>query len=368
MKIRTINSNDLTRLKYFVSLERKLLSHHKNYISPIDEDVIGLLTKKSHLYTDVEFKLFIVSKNNEDVGRCAAIINSKYQRDKNESVGSIGFFAAAPNCNDEIKQLLQEAENWLQQEGVKRIIAPWDGVNAADSLYFPSHESPMFPIPWHPDYYFEYLRNSGYKIKCERFDFEIDFSSEKYKSAKEKYINPNGFTVRTIYKNCWDRDIEIIRKLFNETFKNEWESYIYTSDEFSELFESSKSLVDANHILIAEERNIPIGFCFGITDLTPIFRSFNGVLESKEIEKLIAEVGNYKRAAAFGIGVLPTYKGKGVSKSLLVKLYDSFEKHGLKKGSYFLVNDYNIASRKLAESFGGNGRIMSRCLDKILVE
>lgn len=364
MKVRSINKNNEAELKKFVSLERELLSHHTNYISAIDEDVIGLFTGKSNLYQDVDFNLFVVSNENKDVGRCAAIINKKYQRDKEESVGSIGFFAGATNCKEEIQLMIQEAEDWLKKRDVKRIIAPWDGVNAADSLYAQTFESPMFPIPWHPDYYLEYFIGNGYTVKHERLLFEVDFSSEKFKAAKEKYLDPTEFTIRTIDLDFWDRDIDTVRKLFNETFKNEWESYIYTTEEFAEMFEPLRHIADPKHILIAEDKGMPIAFCFALVDLTPVFRTFNGVFEPIHVEKLMTAAKNYNRAGAYGIGVLPGYTGKGVSKSLLVNLYDSYEKYGLKSGLYFLVNDYNIASRRLAESIGGTGQVVSKCLDK----
>jgi hypothetical protein len=37
---------------------------------------------------------------------------------------------------------------------------------------------------------------------------------------------------------------------------------------------------------------------------------------------------------------------------------------GLSRSSYYLVNDHNVASRRLAESFGGQGRVLYHCFDK----
>jgi hypothetical protein len=37
---------------------------------------------------------------------------------------------------------------------------------------------------------------------------------------------------------------------------------------------------------------------------------------------------------------------------------------GFKESSYYVVNDSNVQSRGLAESLGGQGRILFHCFDK----
>jgi non-ribosomal peptide synthetase component E (peptide arylation enzyme) len=69
---------------------------------------------------ELEFGLFVVSKSGEDVGRCAAIINKKFQAEKQVGVGFIGFFAAAEGCGQEVAEMIEQAEHWLN-ERVKEI-------------------------------------------------------------------------------------------------------------------------------------------------------------------------------------------------------------------------------------------------------
>lgn len=364
ISIHELDIRNKKELNRFVRLERKVLSHYTNYVSPTDKDLINLFTGKTKLFEQVEFALFIATKGGVDMGRCAAIINRKYQRDKNEQVGSIGFFAAKQNSPQEIKCLLKEAESWLLNKNITRIIAPWDGVNGADSLNVFNSELPIFPIPWHPEYYLDYFKDNGYQLKFQRLNYEISFATKIYQQAKKKYLHSHIHTIRTVSKKNWDADIEIIRQLFNITFKEEWECYEYSKEEFAEMFEPFKIIADPEYILIAEEDGRPIGFCFGMIDLSPLFRSFNGKLGPLQILKLLFGSKKYNRAGILGIGVLPDYRGKGVSKSLAIQMYDSYERRGLSKGSYYLVNDYNLGSRGFAESLGGKAKVLSCCLDK----
>ena len=47
-------------------------------------------------------------------------------------------------------------------------------------------------------------------------------------------------------------------------------------------------------------------------------------------------------------------------------MYRRYEELGLSGALYYPVNDHNLASRRLAESFGGRGRVLYHAYDKPL--
>lgn len=364
--VRTVSAANSSDLKYFVRLERELLQANPLYVAEMEADVIKLLSKKSSLYEDADFALFIASKAGKDIARCADIINKKYQEDKKEAVGSIGFFAAAPDCDTEVNEMLQQAEQWLKERGVTRIIAFWNGVSPAGFLNVLPEESPIFPISWHPAYYKNYIEHLDYQLKYQSWCHEVDFNSDKYKTVKAKYEDLKGITIRPMSNKNWKQDLETMRLLFNETFKNEWECYAYSNPDFHELFDPMKPLLHANPMLLAEANGQAIGFCFGMPDYTPLFRTFKGKMGLFQVFKFLTQAKKYQRAGLLGIGVLPEYQGKGVSKALAMTLYGWQEALGLEKSFYYLVNEENITSRKFAESIGGTGRVVCQSFDKMV--
>jgi L-amino acid N-acyltransferase YncA len=54
--------------------------------------------------------------------------------------------------------------------------------------------------------------------------------------------------------------------------------------------------------------------------------------------------------------VLDSQRGKHIGQTLAATLYRYYEERGLKSAFYYPVNEDNLASRRLAESFGGRGR------------
>ncbi len=101
--IKEISTTDKVALKNFISLERQFVGSNPLFVSEIDEDVINRLSGRSSIFSDMEHTLFVASNGSQDVARCAALINHRYQKDNTEAVGFIGYFAAGyllstPQC------------------------------------------------------------------------------------------------------------------------------------------------------------------------------------------------------------------------------------------------------------------------------
>lgn len=372
MKTGNITSIDLSiksELNRFLTLERTLMSKYPLFVSELDVDVKKLITKKLEISKNMDFGLFVVSKSGVDVGRCAAIISRTYQEQKLPNSGFIGFFAAADNCEAEITELIHHAEMWLKDRGVTKVIAPSNGgaPNAMGFLVSGYEEDPMFPFQWSPPYYNQYIESLNYKPTYPLWYYNVDFSSAVYKSAKEKYKNYNGASIRSFTKKTWDRDIETMVHLLNETFINEWEFAKISLTAMKEFMGPMKDAIALEQFLIAEVDGEPAGFCFAVPDLTPLFRTFNGKIGLKALFKLLTgATKKFNRAGILGIGVTDKHKGKGLAKAIAIKIYGYHESLGLKSSLYFPVNESNMASRKFAESIGGTGRLMYQVYDKEL--
>jgi hypothetical protein len=366
--VTTIDPSNKSALKRFISLERKLMKDYPYYISEIDDDVAKMLTRKTLMSKEMEFGLFIVSKSGEDVGRCAAIINKKFQAQKQADAGFIGFFAATEGCEQEVAEMIRQAEQWLKERGVTKVIAPANGgaPNSMGIMVTGFEEDPMFPFPWTPPYYREYIESMNYQPTYPLWYYEVDFSSEKYKTTKKRYANYDAAVIRPVSKKNWDKDLETVTDMLNETFLHEWEFTKMSHEEIKEFFGPMKSILAPQQILIAEVDGKPAGFCIAMPDLTRLFRTFNGSIGFVAIFKLLTRANKFQRAGILGIGVTNEHKGKGLSKAIAMKLYGYHEALGLKSSLYFPVNESNLVSRGFAESIGGKGRLMYQVYDKVL--
>lgn len=361
-----ISTSDRGAVKSFVALERKLVDSNPRFVSDIDSDVIKRLSGRSAFFSEMEHTLFVASNGKQNVARCAALINRRYQKAKSQAVGFIGHFAASSDSRAQVQAMFEQAEAWLKERGVTRVIAPYNGaaVLGAGLLTTAFDEEPMFPFIWQPPYYTDYLVDSGYEPTYPLWYYTIDFTSDKYRAAMHRATENNAALVRPVSKKRWNQDLETVRQVFNETFKEEWEFHPFTSEELHEFFDPMKPVLDTRQMLIAEVEGKPAGFCLGFPDWNPLFRSFKGKFGPLQIIKLMFRAGRYRRAGLLGIGVLPDHRGTGIAQALAITLYRRYEERGLKEAFYYPVNEVNMSSRRFAESMGGTGRVMYHCYDK----
>jgi GNAT superfamily N-acetyltransferase len=367
--VREITASDKAAVTRFVCLERQFVGSNALFYSESDADIVKALSGRSSFFTEMEHALFVASDNGVDRARCAALINRRYQKAKNEAVGAIGYFAASPDSLAQVRSMLERAEAWLRGRGVTRIVAPFNGaaILGAGVRTEAFDQAPMFPFAWHPPYYSDYLKNAGYTPTYPLWYYTIDFASDAYR-AMTRRVDAGGrsFTIRPIDKKKWNEDLEIFRKLFNETFRDEWEFHPMRSDELHEFFDPMKSILDPRQMLIGEVGGVPVGWCLGMPDWSPLFRSFKGKVGPLQILRLIFRSGHYQRGGLLGIGVRQEYRSTGLAQALAVALYRRYEERGLREALYYPVNEANVRSRKFAESMGGHGRILYHGYDKSL--
>jgi GNAT superfamily N-acetyltransferase len=353
MPVREIDPNDRRERRRFVALEGRLLGTEPLYVPEIASDVDKHLRGRSPFYEEMEHTLFVAS-NGRDVARCAAFVNRRWQRDKDERAGFIGYFAAAPEAGAAVGEMLATAEHWLAERGADRAIAPYNGATFHGLGRQPPHHAAM-------------LERAGYRPTYPFWIFEIDFS-ERYRLVSGRALDEARCEVRPLDKKRWNPELELLRSVFNETFRNEWEFHAMTNEEFHEFFDQMKPVLDPTQFLLAEVDGEVAGFCFGLPDWTPLFRSFKGKMGPLQIVRLLLRAKRYDRAGLIAIGVRDSHRGKHIGQTLAATLYRRYEQLGLTGALYYPVNDHNLASRRFAEAFGGRGRILYTCFDKPLSE
>ena len=366
--IHEISSADTQAINRFVSLERKLLGGYPLYVSNFETEVVRHLSGKSPATVEMNISMFIASDGNRDVARCAALINPKYQEAKNEMVGFIGYFAAAPGCELSVGAMLEHAEVWLKDRGIKRIIAPFNGspLLGYGLLTAAYDEEPVLYFGWNPPYYPAYLNMAGYYPKYPMLVYTSVFNSEKYRAAKELAAAKHDFQIRPINKKQWRSELEIFRKMINENFTEEWLWYPVTQDEFLDSFEAMKPMIDPRQMVIAEIQGKPAGVVIGYPNWNPLVRSFHGKAGNIQKLQFLLRGGHYETAGTAIAAVRSEYRGRGIGPALKLAVYQRYEELGLKKAYGYTVDEDNLASRKMNEAAGGVPRLLYHAYDKII--
>jgi ribosomal protein S18 acetylase RimI-like enzyme len=358
---------DKRERKRFIALERGLVGGDPLFVAEIDADLQKRLGGRSAFWQETEHTLLVAS-NGHDVARCAPMINRRWQRGGREDVGFIGYFAAAPGAETAVADLLAAAERWLAERDVTRVVAPFSGdaFHGFGTQVAAFDEPPMFPLLWQPPHYPALFEAAGYEPTYPFWVYEIDFACDRYRTTSRLALDDARCTVRPFDKKRWDDELETVRRLQNETFRDEWEFHAMTRDEYGEFFGAIKPILDERQLLIANVDGEPVGFCWGVPDLTALFRSFNGRMGPVQIGRLLLRAKRFNRAGLIMVGVVDAQCGKHIGQTLAATLYRYYEQRGLNSAVYYVVNEHNLASRRLAESLGGRGRNLYTAYEKRL--
>jgi GNAT superfamily N-acetyltransferase len=365
VQIREIAPDDAAERRRFIRLERELHGAEARFISTIDADEDKFLSGDTAFNLSVEHALFLVS-NDRDVGRCAAFVNRRYQEQHEEPVGFIGHFAAAPEVEAGALELLSRAEEWLGQRGVTRVIAPYSSLGKFGQRAAEFDARPLFPFRWHPPYYNAYFEEAGYRPTYQWWSFRVRFDSGLYREVSRRAIEDAKCEVRPFDKKRWREEWTLVSSLFDRTFQDEWEFYPLTIEEWLEFYDPVKPLFDPRQALFAEVDGEPVGVCIGSPDYNPLFRKAKGKLGLIGQLRFALGARRTHRAGLWLVGVLPEQRGKHIGQTLAATLYRRYEELGLREAEYHIVNQENAGSRSLAESLGGEGRVLYRNYDRRL--
>lgn len=359
------SSVDRDAARGFLRLERRLNAQRELYVPLTEPDARKRLTGRSALSETMTFELF----SEDDQACCAAFVNERYQRHHREPVGFIGHFAAAASADRRlVNRMLGRGEAWLSDRGVTRVIAPYDGSFLAGFGLRTGgfEESPMFPHQWHPPFYADLLEAGGYRATLPWWSYRIEFSSETYRLASRRAIEHARCVVRPVNKRRWRDELAALTDIFNETFRDEWEYHPVTTEDAVEFFGPLKAVIDPEQLLFAEVDGQVVGFCLGMPDWNPLARGLNGRGDLVAQVRFALRAKRFAHAGLYAIGVAPSHRGKHIGQTLASTLYRRYESLGLEAAEYSPVNDSNLASRTLATSLGGEGRILYHNFEKVL--
>ena len=368
VSVRELNPSNSKAVEEYLDLEHHLAKGPPLYVAPTRSDLHKQLSGKSAFFEQIDHTLFVASDGEHDVAHCAALVNRRWQAShRDTTTGFIGYFGAAEGAGQQVRALLRAAEEWLADRGIRRAIAPFNGaaflgVGAQVDAF---DESPMFPFHWTPPHHAALLQAAAYEPSHGLINYWVDFSDDRYRE-RTRSIDTSTVDIRPVNKRRWSSELELLRDLLNDSFRDMWQFHQHTQSEIAEVFGAMKPILDPRQMIFAEVNGSPAGFAIGFPDLTPLFRSFDGKFGPLQLVRLMLGAKHYDRAGLLGIGVRDKYKGTGVARALAARIFRRHEELGFPGAFYYPVVDDNQRSRRFAESLGGQGRLVYRYFEKRL--
>jgi GNAT superfamily N-acetyltransferase len=279
--------------KAFVELAYRLNAKDPNWIPPLKDEVMGLITPgKNPWFEHGEAQFFLAWRDgrSEPVGRISAQIDQLVLEHMGAGIGQWGFLEAEDEAA--AHALLAAAEAWLRDKGMTRSMGPFSlGIWDKPGLLIKGFDHPPMVMMGHNKAAYEaWVEHAGYHgIKdLHTYDLPVDKPFppivQRIVAAGEK--NPR-IRIRQINKKKFDEEAALILNILNEAWSDNWGFIPLTDSEIAYAGKKLKPIVLEDMILVAEYDGEPVAFMIALPDINEFIIDLKGADSPFALLKLL---------------------------------------------------------------------------------
>jgi len=350
-------------LKKFIMFPFKLYKKDKCWVPPlISEEKILFNRGKNPFWKHAEYQAYLAIRDGEVVGRVAGLIDERHNEIHKDKVGFFGFFEAI-NDKEVTSALLDAAKEWVKDKGRKIFRGPMSpsqndifGV-LIEGLEYP----PMIMMPYNPPYYKELMEGYGLAKAKDMLSFFKDSKvgiPQRIKRLSEITRKRTKVIVRPMDTKHLDRDVAIIKDLYNKAWELNWGFVPLTNEEMDDVYKKLVKFYEPELVLIAEVEGKPVGVGISVPDINEVLIKMNGRLFPFGILKFFWYKRKIITVRSMIFGLLKEYRKTGIP----LVMFEETEKNGLRNGYTQAEIGWNLEDNDAINQFDSQigGRIYKR--------
>jgi GNAT superfamily N-acetyltransferase len=312
-----------------------------NWVPPLVMDRLKLIDEeKNPFYQHAKAKWFLAEENGRIVGRLGAIINHSHNELHKEKTGWFGFFECR-HSQEVADVLFAKAEAWLRSEGMTQVLGPANpSSNDEFGLLVDGFDRPpVMLMTYNPPYYVELIENAGYRKEKDLYAYLISQKtsrSPKLERVVKALQERSRVTVRAFDPKHFDRDVALIKDLYNHFWEKNWGFVPFTAPEIDFMAKDLKQIYDPEVVLFAERDGQTVGFSLSLPDINQAFAAGTRIPKGAMnlpigVFSLLSKKKHIDTLRIMVLGVLPELRGRGIDGLLY---WETMER-ALKKGYMF---------------------------------
>ena len=324
VNVRELSDNELDA---FVDFPFELYKNDPYWVGELKADTKHLLKQDNIFWTHGRRALFMAYQNGKPVGRIMALVNDAHNQYHHENIGFFGFFDCI-NDTEVPRALFAAAEKWLRAQGVSAVRGPANpSSNHVYGLLVDGFDSmPAIMMPYNYPYYEALITHAGYgKIK-DLLAFhrtKDDKFSERFLKVCARCSRAAGITLRRLNLKKIDEEAEIIRKIYNEAWAENWGFVPMSRQEMADVVKELKMIVRPEGTCVLEENGVPAGFYILIPNMNHVLKVLKGSLcHPWRLVKALLAWRKIKDARMIMLGVSPQFRKRGIDLILIKHIID----------------------------------------------
>ncbi|MEQ9606391.1 MAG: dATP pyrophosphohydrolase [Kiloniellaceae bacterium] len=333
--------------------------------------------RKNPFFETAQAQFWLALRDGRPVGRISAQVNRAYLARYNDATGHFGMLEAEDDP-ETFRALLAAAEGWLRQQGMRRVVGPFNlSINEESGLLVEGFDRPPSMLMGHArPYYAAHLESLGYaKAKdliCYWYDAREDLP-DSIIGLLRKTANAERLTVRPLDMRRYDADLAVIVDIFNDAWSENWGFVPMSQAELKHMAKALKPIVRPESVAIAEFKGKPVAMAIGLPNVNEAIADLNGRLLPFGWLKLLwrLKVRTTKTGRMPLMGVRKAYHssrlGAALALAVVERVRQAQKAFGVEGGELSWILEDNLRMRRMIEQFGGVAyktyRVYQRGLD-----
>jgi hypothetical protein len=348
-------------LNEFIRLPWQLYKDDPMWVPPLLLERRLQLSPSNPFFAHALYCSWIAYRDKKPVGRISAQIDQLHLDRYQNATGFFGMLEAEDHP-ETFHILMNTAEGWLREQGMKRISGPFNlSINQELGLLVEGFGTPPSMMMGHAHpYYANRIEKGGYQKEKDLLAYIISSDltpcvAMKIAIARTK----NRVHTRSLRKSHFQQELKIIRDIFNDAWSQNWGFVPFTNKEFEHLGKDLKLLVDEELVKIAEVDGDPVAFIVTLPNINEAIQDLNGKLLPFGWVKLLWRLKvKYPSTARIPLmGVRSRYHdslmGAALSFMMIGAIREAAHKRGIKSVELSWILEDNMGMRNIIESIGG---------------
>ena len=335
--ITIVEANTKKLLLDYIKFPFKLYKNDKNWVPPLINEELETFNKdKNPAFTNAEATFYLAYRNNEIVGRIAAIINWDEVNNQQKRKVRFGWFDVIDDI-EVTKVLLEKVYELGRKNNLEYAEGPM-GFSNLDKVGVVTEgfEEIGSMITWYNfPYYKDHFEQLGFTQEKEylenKFPFENvkpEFFEKAQELIKKRYqLKPLVFSKTKDIMPYVDKMFD----LFNDSYAS-LSSFVAITDIQKEYFKKKYiSFINPEYILFVEDKDKKlVAFSIVMPSFAEALQKSKGKLFPFGFYHMLQARKHSKEVLFYLIGVAPEYQNKGVHAIIFKEYYDAFTKKGIK--------------------------------------
>jgi hypothetical protein len=326
-------------LHRFFDVADRIYRDDPNWVPPLRDDVAKVFADKNPFFRHAEMQLFVARRENEDVGRIAAILDRNHNEFHGEKTGFFGFFESE-NDRAVSDALLDAAADWARQRGMEVLRGPANpSLNDEAGLLVEGFDMPpVLMMTYNPRYYATLLEEAGFRKAKDLLASWFEIGPEPlahFVRINERFRRRNrDIEVRKVSKRTLKADLPKIREVYNAAWEKNWGFVPMTSEEMDFMAARLKPLLDEDFLFLALARKPdgslePVGFLLSLPDYNTAIQPLRGRLLPFGWLKFLLGLKRIRTLRVLTLGLKKDYRMRGIQSLMFEEGLKAALKRGL---------------------------------------